>query len=229
MSRLQEAEDWSEAALADDITQEKAIALWQKIFGEDYFPSTIEDEAKALAQALRPGVACVEPTGRVVTAAAASVTAVSVPMTRFHGGRFLGPRRGRTPLSSAIQQSAMKRSFPGFRSTFSGTTGIWKGKLQPQPGSPVYSVVVRYRPGHPPEVRVKSPQIRRDAPHVYPGGILCLYWPKDRNWDSSKLVAETIVPWTAEWLLYYELWLDTGEWLGPESPHRYPGKMDLRG
>lgn len=34
------------------------------------------------------------------------------------------------------------------------------------------------------------------------------------------MIAETIVPWTALWLLYYELWLETDEWLGPEAPHQ---------
>jgi hypothetical protein len=28
------------------------------------------------------------------------------------------------------------------------------------------------------------------------------------------LYTETIVPWISEWLMYYELWLSTGEWLG---------------
>ena len=32
-------------------------------------------------------------------------------------------------------------------------------------------------------------------------------------------VHETIVPWTAEWIVFYELWKITGEWLGPEAPH----------
>ena len=27
-------------------------------------------------------------------------------------------------------------------------------------------------------------------------------------------IADTIVPWTAEWLVYYEIWLMTGEWYG---------------
>lgn len=28
------------------------------------------------------------------------------------------------------------------------------------------------------------------------------------------LLAKTILPWTAEWLLHYEVWLVTGEWVG---------------
>jgi hypothetical protein len=27
-------------------------------------------------------------------------------------------------------------------------------------------------------------------------------------------IADTIVPWTAEWLVHYEIWLMTGEWYG---------------
>jgi hypothetical protein len=27
-------------------------------------------------------------------------------------------------------------------------------------------------------------------------------------------IAETIIPWTSEWLYFYELWVFTGEWHG---------------
>lgn len=32
--------------------------------------------------------------------------------------------------------------------------------------------------------------------------------------DRKDLISDTIIPWVADWLLYYELWLATGEWLG---------------
>lgn len=34
-------------------------------------------------------------------------------------------------------------------------------------------------------------------------------------------LAQTIVPWAAEWLFYYEVWLEDPEdrWFGPEAPH----------
>jgi len=35
-----------------------------------------------------------------------------------------------------------------------------------------------------------------------------------RSW-----LAKTIVPWTAEWLFLYELWLETGMWWGLEASH----------
>ena len=28
------------------------------------------------------------------------------------------------------------------------------------------------------------------------------------------LIADTIVPWTCEWLVHYEIWFATGEWHG---------------
>jgi len=54
---------------------------------------------------------------------------------------------------------------------------------------------------------------------VYADETLCLFWPDEWIWRGHELVAETIIPWTALWLYYYELWLDTGEWLGPSSHH----------
>ena len=32
--------------------------------------------------------------------------------------------------------------------------------------------------------------------------------------NRKDLISDTIIPWVADWLLYYELWLATGEWLG---------------
>ena len=37
-------------------------------------------------------------------------------------------------------------------------------------------------------------------------------------------IHETIIPWTAEWLVFYELWQLTGEWYGAASPHGTNGK-----
>jgi hypothetical protein len=63
-------------------------------------------------------------------------------------------------------------------------------------------------------------------PHVYPwngpGTRLCLWWPKNREWSPQMKVVESLLPWTAEWLYYFELWLLTKTWEGggehPMSP-----------
>jgi hypothetical protein len=41
-------------------------------------------------------------------------------------------------------------------------------------------------------------------------------------------IADTIVPWTAEWLVHYEIWLMTGEWYGGgDWPPRRAGTTGL--
>lgn len=49
-------------------------------------------------------------------------------------------------------------------------------------------------------------------PHTYPGDKLCLHLPG--QWSPHMYIAHTTVPWTSEWLFYYELWLVTGQWNG---------------
>ena len=111
----------------------------------------------------------------------------------------------------------MKRVFPGFR--FSHAASSWTGTIKPSENSPEYIVKVFYRVTDIPTVMVLRPPIREDAPHRFDNGSLCLYYFKDGSWNKQKRIAQTILPWTAEWLLFYEYWLATGEWLGNEAPH----------
>ena len=100
--------------------------------------------------------------------------------------------------------------------------------LQPTPVSQRYTVRLHYRHGGVPHVHVLAPQLRLhpDAtalPHTYPGDRLCLHLPG--QWQPTMLIAHTTIPWTSEWLLYYEIWLATGHWGGGghgEPPHPAP-------
>ena len=38
--------------------------------------------------------------------------------------------------------------------------------------------------------------------------------PKGGEWSNKQLIADTTIPWAAEWLMYYELWHYDGVWLG---------------
>ena len=61
------------------------------------------------------------------------------------------------------------------------------------------------------------------VPHVYRDHSLCLFYPRYQEWDYKASWAETIIPWTSLWLYYYEIWLQTGEWLGGGihgNPHK---------
>lgn len=74
-----------------------------------------------------------------------------------------------------------------------------------------------------PEMFVLDPDLDllakgKALPHIYPsnasGVKLCLWLPDKREWMVSMPLGETYIAWTAEWLLYFELWLATGTWSG---------------
>ena len=125
-------------------------------------------------------------------------------------------------LNLAIQDAQIKRRFPEFKKNALIGLAKWTGPLQPRPVSPVYMIKITYQLQKLPRVYVIDPQLAHGAPHLYKDHGLCLYWPAEWQWSPDYLIADTIIPWTSSWLLYYELWLDTGEWLGPSS-HRIPG------
>ncbi|MBY3123484.1 hypothetical protein ACC764_27550 [Rhizobium ruizarguesonis] len=101
-------------------------------------------------------------------------------------------------------------------------SGVWSGILKPQ--FTAYRIEVRYAVGSNPEVRILSPELERlpgneegSLPHVYgPSSdpTLCLYDPLTDEWNSTMLIAEKIIPWTIDWLTFYEFWLMTGVWSG---------------
>ena len=122
-------------------------------------------------------------------------------------------------LTIGQQMAAMQHYFPHFTYKRRKHGRTWRGTLQPTETSPEYLVEVTYRPPKSPPVRVLSPPLQPNAPHRYPDGSLCVYYPRDWSWSPAKFIAYTIVPWTALWLTFYELWLQTGEWHGPEAPH----------
>src|SRR5208337_144391 len=49
---------------------------------------------------------------------------------------------------------------------------------------------------------------------------LCLYDPRDDDWRSANSIADTIIPWAAEWLFFFEAWLLTGVWSGGDASHQ---------
>lgn len=113
--------------------------------------------------------------------------------------------------------------------------------LQPSEISRVYHCRIELpRAGNEPCAYVLSPDLLelangQRAPHIYDqsGGRtkLCLFTPKNIEWHKSMWLSETLVPWTAEWLRYYEMWLADGIWQGGgEHPEVAPRKrFGIRG
>jgi hypothetical protein len=114
----------------------------------------------------------------------------------------------------------MRQHFPEFVAEINRRGVLWHGTLRPSEESRVYSVRINHERGRPPLVFIDDPEIDENAPHRYPDDdSLCLYWPREWRWSGSSRLADTIVPWAALWLYYYEIWQVCGRWLGPEAPH----------
>lgn len=120
-------------------------------------------------------------------------------------------------INLAIQSLHILHRFPGFTYRRERGAGVWRGTLQPRPLSQKYRVAISYKLHCCPTVMVIAPTLVAKAPHLWRDGSLCLFYPKESPWHRDMLIATTILPWTALWLFYYELWLDTGRWLGPSS------------
>lgn len=123
-------------------------------------------------------------------------------------------RRGRIP-SLGVQAFALRRRFPDAEVRLKPQRLVWTGRIQPTPLSRQYLVRVDYQSGWFPQVRVLDHLEFRDGeslPHVYREGTLCLH--RAAEWTPDMLLVDTTLPWTAEWLINYEIWLATGDWHG---------------
>jgi hypothetical protein len=121
----------------------------------------------------------------------------------------------RSGLSAAQQAFALHARFPDAKGTVKAGRLVWIGLLQPTPLSRSYRVEITFRAGQSPRVRIlESLETRegRSLPHVYSDGTLCLHEPGD--WADRMFIADSTVPWTAEWLANYEMWLATEDWHG---------------
>lgn len=121
------------------------------------------------------------------------------------------------------EQALLREKFPFLNSRISGLELTCRGRIQPTEHSHSYRVEIRYAPWDSPEVRVIDPKLEfaKDA-HMYHNDTLCLYDWREQPWQKSWHLHETIIPWTAEWLIFYELWLLTGKWHGKSAAHEKP-------
>ncbi len=126
---------------------------------------------------------------------------------------------------TAIQQAAALKSRYNFEKSQwnirpHGFT--WYFTVTPTALSDTYTLKMVYNEPFLPKVYVTSPKPLTLAdgaeklPHTYDTKKqhLCLFMPNSEEWNSSMLIANTIVHWAIEWLYYYENWVYTGKWLG---------------
>jgi hypothetical protein len=138
-------------------------------------------------------------------------------------------------LTAAQQHHLLlkRKRFPGKGKLHSGRM-TWVTEIAPTPLSRDYLVRLTYRQGSTPELFVDDPDLSLLAdgdrlPHVYSQSPtrLCLYLPGTREWTPSDAFDDTMLPWAALWLYYYEDWLSGGkkEWRGGGT---HPSQTRLR-
>lgn len=174
-----------------------------------------EAETNEYSKALKNGSLKISATG-----ALSLNSGLAVPANRgFYGGSFRPIREMFIYPKPGKQIASMKQLFPSFVCKAKGDSLIFIGTLRVKDYFPEYKVKIIFEGNSTPKVCIVSPQIVDGAPHVYEEGFLCLYHPSNFHWNADKLLAKTIIPWTASWIYFYEYWLRSGEWLGPEVKH----------
>lgn len=122
-----------------------------------------------------------------------------------------------------MQKKLMSQFFPEFQCSYSNRRLTCIGRITPAEGCNTYTVKIDYVAGQKPKVWILNPKIRMNSEtHVYADGSLCLYYPPESPWKHTDNLHAKILPWTAEWLVFYELYLIKGEWLGKSAPHPMP-------
>lgn len=133
-------------------------------------------------------------------------------------------------ITLALQYQDIKRKFNKsiISSTFKNNRFFIKLEIQPIPYSRTYSVQLFFSSKNIPEVwvyNIVNNGDKRSIPHIYCANSekskvkICLYYPKFNEFTSKKWLSKTIIPWTIEWLMHYELWQFTNEWHGGGYAH----------
>lgn len=132
----------------------------------------------------------------------------------------------RSPLNMAVQAGKIRHDYPLSSISYTHTQLRWRATITPSPLSISYNIKLSYTKGKHPNVFVVAPKLElypgiEKLPHVYNTDRqwLCLYHRPTYEWEHFMFIADTIIPWTHEWLVHYELWLSSGVWRGGGTVH----------
>lgn len=110
--------------------------------------------------------------------------------------------------------------YPFMHTRIIGDRVTCRGTMRTTDTGADYRIEVVYKPWTTPKVHILDPAIQPERKlHFFDNGTLCLFDWREQPWQKHWNLADTIIPWTAEWLLYYELYLLTGKWLGRSALH----------
>ncbi|GGG24792.1 hypothetical protein GCM10011344_26830 [Dokdonia pacifica] len=151
---------------------------------------------------------------------------------RFHKNR-IHKKNTVSPIRLILirEMKLLKSYYPFLDCKIISDKLICIGKTKPSDLSVEYTFKLIYDGVTVPRVYIVSPQVEyNDDIHIYPEEKnLCLYHPLVDNfiWNYKKdHIYDTILPWTLEWFVYYELYLISGKWEHPFIPHTTNKSID---
>lgn len=124
-----------------------------------------------------------------------------------------------SPINVARQAINVRRHCEDFVFRTKGDRLVGTGWIQPGILTERYHFRLYYRMGQLPKIRILQPKLHKregsyvPIPHIYGPNEPCVFFP-EHDWRPWEYIGQTVVPWLAEWLYFYELWHATGEWLG---------------
>ena len=138
-------------------------------------------------------------------------------------------------IGLACQLASLRSRYEGSRGRIKNSYLNWECNISPSPLSCSYGIEIIYTTKEFPKVWISGGALTDEdlvsnAPHQYGNDLsrlkveACL---SRFDWNTSMLIADTIVPWAMEWAIYYEIWKATGLWVGDEAPHPLRGKSHL--
>jgi len=132
------------------------------------------------------------------------------------------PEKGRNTFQSLVlEKRLIDDYFPFINTKIIGNTLFGYGYCQPSEFSTTYQYRIEYMAGEYPHVNPISPKIDyNDDIHLYSDLSLCLHYPKDFSFSEDSHLYNTIIPWTQEWFVFYEIYQITGKWEHPYVPHK---------
>ncbi|MDQ3688962.1 MAG: hypothetical protein M3406_02805 [Chloroflexota bacterium] len=123
------------------------------------------------------------------------------------------------PITMAEQEFAMLEHRPAI-TRMRRKPWVWRCVISARSGGQVYVIDIEggFRSGGGVKLWCREPALVPEAvtgrpPHTFADGSLCV---NDRTPNEYEFIAFTTVPWLYSWLFFYEHWLDTGEWVGPQ-------------
>ena len=136
------------------------------------------------------------------------------------------------PLTLADQMYRMRSKHPQFSSYIRRSAVIWEGPWSAAELGDEYALRICYPHARRPIISILSPILklakkRKNLPHVYADGQLDICVHEAKDWSPRLYIADTIMPWISEWIYFYEIWRQTGAWLGKGTHPEWPQHSEV--